>query len=59
MARTARWTRIRSATATRWCGSTLPASDVNAPFGIRIPTGGMCSNESGIESNRMFMRLHP
>src|ERR1700685_3409989 len=33
----------------------LPASDVNAPFGIRTATVGMCSNESGIESNRIFI----
>jgi len=32
----------------------LAASDVSAPFGIRMATGGMCSNESGIESNRTF-----
>ena len=28
----------------------LPASDASAPFGIRIATGAMCSNESGIDS---------
>src|SRR5208283_456731 len=36
--------------------STLPASDVSAPLGIRIATGGMCSKESGMESNRTFIR---
>ena len=46
---------MRSAMATRWCGSTLPASDASAPFGMRIATGGMCSNESGIDSSRTFM----
>ena len=39
----------------RWCGSTLPASDASAPFGIRIVTGGVCSNESGIERSRTFI----
>src|SRR5215470_6415168 len=33
----------------------LPASDASAPFGMRIATDGMCSNESGIESSRTFM----
>src|SRR5580704_5438946 len=46
---------MRSAIATRWCGSTLAASDASAPFGMRIATGGMCSNESGIEKRRTFM----
>src|SRR5262245_50389226 len=46
---------MRSAIATRWCESTLPASDASAPFGIRIATGGMCSNESGIDSSSTFM----
>src|SRR5215831_4952582 len=32
----------------------LPASDVSAPFGMRMPTVGICSNESGIESSRTF-----
>ena len=32
--------------------STLPASDASAPFGIRIVSDGVCSNESGIESRR-------
>src|SRR2546428_1316848 len=32
----------------------LPASEASAPFGIRIATVGMCSNESGIESSRRF-----
>ena len=35
-------------------GSMLPASDASAPFGIRIATGGVCSNESGIDSSRTF-----
>src|SRR5207249_8235711 len=47
--------RTRSATATLWWSSTLPASDASAPFGIRIATGGMCSKESGIESRRTFI----
>ena len=33
----------------------LPASEVSAPFGMRIATVGMCSKESGIERRRMFM----
>jgi hypothetical protein len=33
----------------------LPASEVSAPFGIRIPTGGMCSNESGMDKSRIWM----
>ena len=45
------WTRTRSATATWWCGSIFPASEVSAPFGIRMATGAMCSNESGIDSS--------
>src|SRR5258705_390586 len=49
--------RMRSAIATLWCESTLPASDARAPFGMRIATAGMCSNASGIESSRMFMVL--
>src|SRR5215471_7263297 len=32
----------------------FPASDANAPFGMRIATVGMCSNESGIERSRTF-----
>src|SRR5262249_2927764 len=48
------WTRMRSATATEWCGSTLPAREVRAPLGIRMATGAMCSNESGIERRRTF-----
>src|SRR5262245_54447789 len=47
--------RIRSATATLWCGSALPASEASAPFGIRIVSDGVCSNESGIEKSRTFM----
>src|SRR3989442_6633051 len=54
VARTVDCTRMRSAMATRWCGSTLPANEARAPFGIRIATGGMCSKESGIESSRTF-----
>src|SRR5262249_38994063 len=34
------------------CPSTLAASDASAPFGIRIATVGMCSNESGIDRSR-------
>src|SRR5205085_9967206 len=45
--------------ATRWCGSTLPASDASAPFGMRMATAGMCSNESGIDSKRMFIAGAP
>src|ERR1700686_4074230 len=37
----------------------VPANDVSAPLGIRMPTGGMCSNESGMESNRTFIRTCP
>ena len=55
MGPTARWARMRSATATRWCGSTLPASEVKAPLGMRMATGAMCSKESGIERRRTFM----
>ena len=33
----------------------FPASEASAPFGIRIATGGMCSNESGIDKSRTFM----
>src|SRR5262249_17977335 len=36
-------------------GSTFPASEARAPLGIRIATGGMCSNESGIDSNKIFI----
>ena len=43
--------------ATRWWGSTLPASDARAPFGIRIASTGVCSNESGIDSSRIRMAL--
>jgi hypothetical protein len=32
----------------------LPASDASAPFGIRIASGGVCSNESGIDKSRTF-----
>jgi hypothetical protein len=49
---------MRSPIVTQWCGSTLPASEASAPLGMRMPTGGMCSKESGMESSRMFMRLH-
>ena len=40
----------------RWCGSTLPASDASAPLGMRMATGAMCSNESGIDSRSTRMR---
>ncbi len=53
---TERWARIRSATATRWCGSTLPASEVRAPFGMRTALAGMCSNESGMDISSTFIR---
>jgi hypothetical protein len=33
----------------------LPASEANAPFGIRIVSDGVCSNESGIEKSRTFI----
>src|SRR5262245_48936957 len=33
----------------------LAASDVNAPFGMRMTTDGMCSNESGMDNRRTFM----
>ena len=52
---TACWTSTRSATATSWCASTLPASDASAPFGNRIAKDGVCSNESGVEKSRTFM----
>src|ERR1039458_10317000 len=55
VSRTCGSTAIKAATATRCCGSTFPASDVSAPLGIRIACGGMCSKESGMESNRMFI----
>src|SRR5215510_16265398 len=45
---------MRSATATRWCGSMFPARELSAPFGIRTTTSGMCSKESGIERRRIF-----
>jgi hypothetical protein len=31
----------------------LPANDANAPFGMRTASVGVCSKESGIESNRI------
>src|ERR1035438_5058423 len=37
----------------------FPASDVSAPLGMRIATGGMCSKESGMESKRTFIRTSP
>ena len=41
-------------------GIEIAGERASAPFGMRIPTVGMCSNESGIESRRMFMpRLPP
>ena len=49
-------TRIRSATATSWLGSTFPASDVRPPLGMRTATVGMCSNESGMASRSTFKR---
>jgi hypothetical protein len=33
----------------------LPAREASAPFGIRMATAGMCSNESGIERRSTFM----
>src|SRR5262245_56403789 len=57
--RTRDWTRMRSATATWWWGSTLPASEVRAPFGMRMATAGMCSNESGIENSSTFIGSRP
>ena len=45
----------KSATATRWCPPRFPASEDNAPFGMRITTDGMCSNESGIDKSKMFI----
>ena len=53
-ARTLCCTRIRSATATLWWGSTLPASEVRPPLGMRTATVGMCSNESGMASRSTF-----
>src|SRR5258705_11533107 len=50
--RTADCARTRSAMATSWCASRLPASEASAPLGIRMATVGVCSNESGIDSNR-------
>ena len=41
--------------ATSWWGSTFPANDASAPLGIRIASGGVCSNESGIEKRRILM----
>src|SRR5262245_22907029 len=57
--RTWDWTRTRSATATWWWGSTLPASEVRAPFGMRMATAGMCSNESGMENSSTFIGSCP
>src|SRR5262245_41615809 len=54
VSRTRAWTRMRSATATRWRSSRLPAREVSAPLGMRIATGGMCSNQSGIDRSRTF-----
>src|ERR1044071_8980024 len=51
--RTEACARIRSAIATRWCGSRLPASDASAPLGIRTATVGVCSKESGIDRSRI------
>src|SRR5262245_47924878 len=56
VSRTRSWTRIRSATDTRWWGSTLPAREPSAPFGMRVVIDDMCSNESGIDNSSTFMR---
>jgi hypothetical protein len=32
---------------------------VSAPLGMRMACGGMCSKESGMESNRTFIRACP
>src|SRR5688572_3201826 len=53
------WTRMRSATATWWWGSTLPASEASAPFGMRTTIAGMCSKESGIDKRSTFMECNP
>jgi hypothetical protein len=34
----------------------ISASEANAPLGMRIAIGGMCSNASGIESSRILRR---
>ena len=39
----------------RGAAPTLPASDASAPFGMRIVSAGVCSNESGIERSRIRM----
>jgi len=46
---TARSHKTRSATATLRFWSTLPAIEVNAPFGMRTASASVCSNESGTE----------
>ena len=48
-------TRMRSATDTWWPGPALPASEASAPFGIRMVSAGVCSNESGIERRRTLI----
>ena len=58
VSRTRFWTRIKSATATSCSRSTFPASELSAPVGMRTVTGDMCSNESGIDSSRTFIRPH-
>src|SRR5580765_4282449 len=35
----------------------FPASDANAPFGIRIVNDGVCSNESGMDRRSTFMAV--
>jgi hypothetical protein len=34
----------------------VAANDVSAPLGMRMACGGMCPKESGMESNRTFIR---
>jgi len=40
-------------------GIDVPARDVNAPLGMRMAIGGMCSNESGIEKQQDVHRRAP
>src|SRR4051812_32742794 len=35
----------------------LPASEASAPFGMRIASVGVCSNESGIERSRILIAV--
>src|SRR5437667_371102 len=51
--RTRPWARMRSATATRWWASTLPARDVSAPFGMRVVSAGM-GDKWGEKETRMY-----